>query len=103
MPVLVHRFARERLHALGQVQESVAKDVPEVLLICVHNSGRSQTRVADLPRQALRGLGGRRPTGQDLDGAHAIRAAIDQCVSTLLQRLTREPAATLNSARAFAR
>ncbi len=42
VPVLVHRFARERLRALAQAEGMVAKDVPEVLFVCVHNAGRSQ-------------------------------------------------------------
>ena len=42
VPVLVHRFTRERLRALGQVQGTIAKVMPEVLFVCVHNSGRSQ-------------------------------------------------------------
>jgi arsenate reductase (thioredoxin) len=42
VPVLVHRFARERLKALGQVEGAIAKEQPEVLFVCVHNAGRSQ-------------------------------------------------------------
>ena len=42
VPVLAHRFARERLRALAQAEGSVAKDQPEVLFVCVHNAGRSQ-------------------------------------------------------------
>ncbi len=42
VPVLAHRFARERLKALGQAEGVVAKDQPEVLFVCVHNAGRSQ-------------------------------------------------------------
>ena len=42
VPVMVERFARERLRALGQVEGRVAKDLPEVLFVCVHNAGRSQ-------------------------------------------------------------
>jgi arsenate reductase len=42
VPVLAHRFTRERLKALAQAEELVSKDVPEVLFICVHNAGRSQ-------------------------------------------------------------
>jgi arsenate reductase len=42
VPVLAHRFARERLKALAQAQGVVAKDAPEVLFVCVHNAGRSQ-------------------------------------------------------------
>ena len=42
VPVLAHRFARERLKALGQAEGIIVKDMPEVLFVCVHNSGRSQ-------------------------------------------------------------
>jgi protein-tyrosine-phosphatase len=42
VPVLAHRFTRERLKALAQAEGIVAKDVPEVLFVCVHNAGRSQ-------------------------------------------------------------
>ena len=46
VPLLVHRFARERLQALAQAEGKVAKDVPEVLFVCVHNAGRSQLAAA---------------------------------------------------------
>jgi protein-tyrosine-phosphatase len=42
VPVLAHRFARERLRALAQVEGKVVKEQPEVLFVCVHNAGRSQ-------------------------------------------------------------
>jgi arsenate reductase (thioredoxin) len=42
VPVLAHRFARERLKALGQAEGIITKDMPEVLFVCVHNAGRSQ-------------------------------------------------------------
>jgi protein-tyrosine-phosphatase len=42
VPVLVHRFARERLKALAQAEGMLVKDQPEVLFVCVHNAGRSQ-------------------------------------------------------------
>jgi arsenate reductase (thioredoxin) len=42
VPVLAHRFARERLRALAQAEGLVAKEQPEVLFVCVHNAGRSQ-------------------------------------------------------------
>ena len=42
VPVLVHRFTRERLKALGQAEGMILKEMPEVLFVCVHNSGRSQ-------------------------------------------------------------
>jgi protein-tyrosine-phosphatase len=42
VPVLAHRFARERLKALAQADNLVVKEQPEVLFVCVHNAGRSQ-------------------------------------------------------------
>ena len=42
VPVLAHRFARERLKALAQTEGLVTKEMPEVLFVCVHNAGRSQ-------------------------------------------------------------
>ena len=42
VPVLAHRFARERLKALAQYQGALVKEQPEVLFVCVHNAGRSQ-------------------------------------------------------------
>ncbi len=42
VPVLAHRFARERLRALAQVEGKLAKTMPEILFVCVHNAGRSQ-------------------------------------------------------------
>ena len=42
VPVLAHRFCRERLRALAQAEGIVAKDQPEVLFVCVQNAGRSQ-------------------------------------------------------------
>jgi arsenate reductase len=42
VPVLAHRFARERLKALSQAEGLVVKEHPEVLFVCVQNAGRSQ-------------------------------------------------------------
>jgi arsenate reductase len=42
VPVLAHRFARERLRALGQSDGTIVKEMPEVLFVCVQNAGRSQ-------------------------------------------------------------
>ena len=46
IPLFVHRFARERLRAFGQVEGTIAKTVPEVLFVCVQNAGRSQMAAA---------------------------------------------------------
>ena len=42
IPVLTHRFARERLRALGQADRVIVNEMPDVLFVCVHNAGRSQ-------------------------------------------------------------
>jgi arsenate reductase len=42
VPVLAHRFARERLKALGQAEGLITKEQPEILFVCVQNAGRSQ-------------------------------------------------------------
>ena len=42
VPVLAHRFTRERLKALGQAEGLFTKEQPEVLFVCVQNAGRSQ-------------------------------------------------------------
>jgi arsenate reductase (thioredoxin) len=42
VPVLAHRFARERLRALARSEGALVKEQPEVLFVCVHNAGRSQ-------------------------------------------------------------
>jgi arsenate reductase (thioredoxin) len=52
VPLFVHRFARERLRALGQVEGTITKDVPEVLFVCVQNAGRSQIAAALLHHYA---------------------------------------------------
>ncbi len=52
LPVFVERFSRERLRALAQAEGRIAKDVPEVLFVCVHNAGRSQLAAALLDHHA---------------------------------------------------
>ena len=49
VPVLAHRFARERLRALAQTEGSLAKEQPEVLFVCVQNAGRSQMAAGLVP------------------------------------------------------
>ncbi len=68
VPVLVYRFTRERLQALGQAEGMIAKDVPEVLFVCVHNAGRSQMAATLCPSVARDGFtfaprGASHPTG----------------------------------------
>lgn len=43
---ITEKFARDRLTALAQSRGFIAKPVPEVLYVCVQNSGRSQMAAA---------------------------------------------------------
>ncbi|WP_433338801.1 three-helix bundle dimerization domain-containing protein [Spirillospora sp. CA-294931] len=52
LPVLVERFALERLVALTQAQGLAVKAVPEVLYVCTRNAGRSQMAAALTARHA---------------------------------------------------
>jgi arsenate reductase len=42
LPILVKRFARERLYALAKSEQLLTDTRPAVLFLCVHNAGRSQ-------------------------------------------------------------
>ncbi|WP_454111459.1 hypothetical protein [Microbacterium aurum] len=68
---LAEKFARDRLVALAQSRGLIGKPVPEILYVCVQNSGRSQM-AADL----------------DLDGIRTVRDEIRQHVQQLLTELT---------------
>jgi arsenate reductase (thioredoxin) len=46
MPVLIERFARERLRAAAQAEGTFEKHLPELLFVCEHNAGRSQMAAA---------------------------------------------------------
>jgi protein-tyrosine-phosphatase len=46
LPVIIERFARERLWAAAQSQGKVEKELPEVLFVCERNAGRSQMAAA---------------------------------------------------------
>ena len=52
VPIMVERFSRQRLRALAQAEGKVTKEVPEVLFVCVHNSGRSQMAAGLLDKLA---------------------------------------------------
>ncbi len=52
LPMLVERFAKERLRALAHIEGKVMKEKPEVLFVCVHNAGRSQMAAALLDHHA---------------------------------------------------
>jgi arsenate reductase len=80
VPVLAHRFARERLKALAQAEGLVAKEQPEVLFVCVQNAGRSQM-AAGLVTLRSGGLVHVRSAGSD--PAEAINALAAQAMAEL--------------------
>jgi arsenate reductase (thioredoxin) len=41
LPLLTERFAAERLRALARTEGGIVSDVPEILVVCTHNAGRS--------------------------------------------------------------
>jgi arsenate reductase len=46
VPLLAHRFARERLLAAARAQGLSSGGAPSVLFVCTHNAGRSQLAAA---------------------------------------------------------
>jgi arsenate reductase (thioredoxin) len=52
LPLLAHRFSRDRLRALGVAEGKITRDYAEVLFVCVHNAGRSQMAAALLEHHA---------------------------------------------------
>ncbi|HHU38290.1 MAG TPA: arsenate reductase ArsC [Propionibacterium sp.] len=68
LPVLVARQAREQLMAKAQAEGRVAKKVPEILFVCVHNAGRSQMAAALAEHLSARRVhvrsAGSKPTGE---------------------------------------
>ena len=80
VPVLAHRFARERLKALGQAEGKITKLVPEVLFVCTHNAGRSQMAAGLLNKHA-QGRVHVRSAGSD--PADRINPAVIEAMSEL--------------------
>jgi arsenate reductase (thioredoxin) len=66
LPVVIERFARERLWAVAQAEGRVEKPLPEVLFVCEHNSGRSQMAAA-LTHHLSKGWVGVRSAGSRPD------------------------------------
>jgi arsenate reductase (thioredoxin) len=80
VPVLAHRFARERLKALGQAEGTIAKQMPEVLFVCVQNAGRSQM-AAGLMNYRAQGKVHVRSAGSD--PAEEINPAVVEAMAEL--------------------
>jgi protein-tyrosine-phosphatase len=68
LPVLVERFARQRLRALAYAEGLVTTGMPVVLFLCVHNAGRSQMALGFFHRyageQAIGWSGGSAPSSE---------------------------------------
>jgi arsenate reductase (thioredoxin) len=80
VPVLAHRFARQRLRALGQAEGLITKEQPEVLFVCVHNAGRSQM-AAGLVKLRSQGRIHVRSAGSD--PGEAINPAVVEAMNEL--------------------
>ena len=68
LPNISEKFARDRLTALAQSRGAIDKPVPEILYVCVQNSGRSQmaaaiTRHLGGPRVHVRSAGSQPASG----------------------------------------
>src|SRR6266508_2321326 len=87
LPLFVDRFSRERLRALAQAQGTLAKEVPEVLFVCVHNAGRSQMAAALLDHHA-QGRVHVRSAGSD--PADRVNPAVVQALDELGIDMSRE-------------
>lgn len=68
LPVLVARQAKEQLMSAAQGEGRIAKMVPELLFVCVHNAGRSQMAAALAEHLSARRVhvrsAGSAPTGE---------------------------------------
>ena len=87
VPLFIHRFAKERLHAVAQAEGVILKRVPEVLFVCVHNAGRSQMAAALLER-AAQGRVHVRSAGSI--PANEIHAGVKEAMSEVGVDLSRE-------------
>jgi len=80
VPVLAHRFARERLKALGQAEGTIVKEHPEVLFVCVQNAGRSQMAAGLM---SLRAAGKVHVRSAGSDPAEEINLAVVEAMAEL--------------------
>jgi arsenate reductase len=87
LPVLDHRFARERLRALGQAEGTIAKNHAEVQFVCIHNAGRSQMAAGLLAKQA-KGRVSVRSAGSTV--AEEINPAVVQAMEEIGVDLSKE-------------
>jgi arsenate reductase (thioredoxin) len=87
VPLLVYRFARERLQALAQAQGDIVKAQPEVLFVCVHNAGRSQMAAGLV---SLRSHGRIHVRSAGSDPAESINPAVVEAMNEIGVDMTQE-------------
>jgi len=81
VPALAERLARERLQALSQSAGTLPKDVPDVLFVGLHDTGRGQIGAA-----FMRALGGDRVSVHSA-GTGGDRAPVDPGVAAIMQEV----------------
>jgi protein-tyrosine-phosphatase len=90
MPVLIERFARERLRALARLEGLVVDTRPMVLFLCVHNAGRSQMAAGWLRHLSGDAVevfsGGSEPASDVNEGVIAAMAEMGIDISTEFPR-----------------
>jgi protein-tyrosine-phosphatase len=90
MPVLIERFARDRLRALARVEGLVVDTRPMVLFLCVQNAGRSQMAAGWLRHLAGDAVevfsGGSEPASDVNQGVIAAMAEMGIDISTEFPR-----------------
>lgn len=72
LPIFVARQAREQLMAVAQAEGRVAKQVPEILFVCVHNAGRSQLAAALTEHLSARRVHVRSAGSQPVDEVNPV-------------------------------
>lgn len=80
LPLVVERFARERLRACAQTRGLVPRPHPVVVFVCAHNAGRSQMAAA-LARHVSGGRVEARSAGSD--PAAVIERAVAEAIAEL--------------------
>ena len=80
MPLLVERFARQRLTALARVEGKISDGKPTVLFLCTRNAGRSQIALGFFTRlagdRAMAWSGGSEPGNEMNPAAVAAMAEV---------------------------
>ena len=72
LPIFVAKQARERLMTVAQAEGRIAKQVPEILFVCVHNAGRSQMAAALTEHLSARKVHVRSAGSQPMDMVNPV-------------------------------